>query len=183
MCLGEIELVRNNSKAALDQFAIALNTWKHEPKLYNVIAVALTLQGNYKLARQNFDEGLRLKPDYPALINNYGLMELRAGDFTQALATFSALLASHATDRYSTNRALVELALGQTDAALNDAPGMDVSTLRQTLGRYRPGQTSASIAADVHLETSAIDTTSVIKNSTTQSRGAMPPPMELSKAP
>jgi hypothetical protein len=64
-------------------------------------------------------------------------MQLARGDLQGALATFSALIASSQTnDRYRLNRALVELALGQTAAALADAPGMDEAGLRQTLAIY-----------------------------------------------
>jgi Flp pilus assembly protein TadD len=151
--LGEILLTRGDAPAALDQFTIALRSGQDDPKLFNVVGVALTLEGNYKFARQNFERGLRLKPDYPGLLNNLGLMELREGDLPRALEIFSALIASHPTERYAANRALVELALGQTDAALKDAPGVNEGTLRQTLARYNPDNASTA-SGIVHLERS-----------------------------
>jgi len=101
------------------------------------MGVALALQGQYERAKENYEKGLALTPDYPSLRNNYGLMQLARGDLQGALATFSALIASPgANDRYRLNRALVELALGQTAAALADAPGIDEPGLRQTLAIY-----------------------------------------------
>ena len=143
--LGEIDLTHGQAKAAADQFATALESRKDDPKLYNAIGVALAMQGKYDLAKQNYDKGLAIQPDYPALRNNYGLMQLATGDFPAALDTFSALVASsQASERYRLNRALVELAMGQTDAALADAPGMDEAGLRQTLAIYRaPSQEKA----------------------------------------
>ncbi len=77
-------------------------------------------------------------------------MQLASGDLPGALATFSALVASpQATDRYRLNRALVELAMGRTEAALADAPGMDEPGLRQTLAIYQTpavADTSSNIA-------------------------------------
>ena len=43
----------------------------------------------------------------------------------------------YVNDRYRTNRALAELALGDVNAALLDAPGMDETMLRRTLARYQ----------------------------------------------
>ncbi|HEY1505638.1 MAG TPA: tetratricopeptide repeat protein [Stellaceae bacterium] len=144
--LGEIELTHGAAKAAADQFAIALENRKDDPKLYNAMGVALSMQGQYAEAKENYDKGLALEPDYPSLHNNFGLMQLASGDLFGALATFSALVESPQTnDRYRLNRAMVELALGQTDAAMADAPGVDEAALRQTLAIYRaPPQQSAS---------------------------------------
>ena len=69
---------------------------------------------------------------------------------TAVCAICSALVASpQANDRYRLNRALVELALGQTEAALADAPGMDEPGLRQTLAIYQtPPRDTASANID-----------------------------------
>ena len=144
--LGEINLTHGQAKAASDQFAIALESRENDPKLYNAMGVALSMQGKYELAKENYDKGLALAPDYPSLRNNYGLMQLASGDLPGAFATFSALVNSpQANDRYRLNRALVELAMGQTEAALADAPGMDESGLQQTLAIYRaPPQDNTS---------------------------------------
>jgi hypothetical protein len=53
----------------------------------------------------------------------------------------------YANERYRTNRALAEIALGDTDAALLDAPGMDETMLRRTLARYQPKQEPFQVAA------------------------------------
>jgi len=151
--LGELLLTRGDAPAALDQFTIVLKSRQDDPKLFNVVGVALTIEGRYTLARQNFEEGLRLKPDYPGLLNNLGLLALREGDLPRALETFSDLIASHPSERYAANRALVELALGQIDAAHEDAPGVDDATLRQTLARYNTDQPSGETST-VHLERS-----------------------------
>jgi hypothetical protein len=52
-----------------------------------------------------------------------------------------------ASDRYRFNRALVELAMGQTEAALADAPGTDEPGLRQTLATYLSGPHDNTVAA------------------------------------
>jgi Flp pilus assembly protein TadD len=167
MRLGDIDLSRNAPSDALTEFAIALPHRKSDPALHNAVGVAWTMSGNYQLAQQEFNEGLRLRPEYPALINNYGLMQLRSGDLSGALATFSALTQSpQATDRYRINRALVELALGQTAAALADAPGMDQAALRQVLARYLPEDTNTVSIIDVHLETPVNAATIAASNST-----------------
>ena len=148
--LGEIDLTHGQAKAASDQFAIALESRKNDSKLYNAMGVALSMQGKYELAKENYDKGLALAPDYPSLHNNYGLMQLASGDLQGALATFSALVDSpQANDRYRLNRALVELAMGRTEAALADAPGMDEPGLQQTLAIYQaPAQDNASCNPD-----------------------------------
>jgi hypothetical protein len=112
------------------------------------MGVSLSMQGKNDLAKQNFDQGLAIEPDYPALRNNYGLMQLASGDLKAALETFSTLVASpQATDRYRFNRALVELAMGQTEAALADAPGMDEPGLRETLATYLAPAQADSVKA------------------------------------
>ena len=148
--LGEIDLTHGQAKDAADQFTIALENRKDDPKLYNAAGVAFSMQSKYALAKESYDKGLALEPDYPSLRNNYGLMQFASGDLPGALATFSSLVASpQANDRYRLNRALVELAMGQTEAALADAPGMDESGLRQTLAIYQtPTQEMASTNND-----------------------------------
>ena len=39
------------------------------------------MQGKYALARQSFEVGLKLNPDYVSLQNNYGMMQLQSGDY------------------------------------------------------------------------------------------------------
>lgn len=148
MRLGEIELARGDAKSALDHFAIAMRGKRSDPKLYNLIGVGFTMQGKYALARQSFEVGLKLKPDYASLQNNYGMMQLQSGDYQAAVATFTKLVQSpNANERYRTNRALAEIALGDVDAALLDAPGMDETMLRRTLARYQPKQEPIQVAA------------------------------------
>jgi len=137
--LGEIELARGEAKSALDRFAVAMRGKRSDPKLYNLIGVAFTMQGKYALARQSFEVGLKLQPDYASLQNNYGMMQLQSGDYQAAAATFTKLVQSpYANERYRTNRALAEFAMGDVDAARLDAPGMDETALRRTLARYQP---------------------------------------------
>jgi Flp pilus assembly protein TadD len=151
--LGEIALTHGQAQDATDQFTVALESRKDDPKLYNAMGVALSMQHRYASAKDSYDKGLAIAPDYPSLRNNYGLMQLASGDLQGAMATFSVLVTSPQTnDRYRLNRALVELALGQTDAALADAPGTDEAGLRQTLAIYQPpaqdkAGTSAASAA------------------------------------
>jgi Flp pilus assembly protein TadD len=148
MRLGEIELARGDAKTALDHFAVAMHARQSDPKLYNLIGVAFTMQGKYAMARQSFEVGLKLKPDYAALQNNYGMMQLQSGDYDAAIATFTKLVQSpYADERYRTNRALAEMARGDVNAALLDAPGMDEATLRRTLARYQPKSELIQMAA------------------------------------
>lgn len=149
MRLGELELAHGDSKAALDHFAVAIRGKRSDPKLYNLIGVAFTMQGKYALARQSFEVGLKIQPDYASLQNNFGMMQLQSGDYKAAVATFTKLVQSpHANERYRTNRALAEIAMGDVNAALLDAPSMDEPMLRKTLARYQqPKQEPVQMAA------------------------------------
>jgi len=148
MRIGELELAHGDAKSALDHFAIAMHGKRSDPKLYNLIGVGFTMQGKYALARQSFEVGLKLQPDYASLQNNYGMMQLKSGDYKAAVATFTTLVESHATERYRTNRALAELAAGDVNAALLDAPSMDEPLLRRTLAHYQqPRQEPIQVAA------------------------------------
>jgi Flp pilus assembly protein TadD len=148
MRLGEIELSHGDAKSALDHFAVAIHSKRSDPKLYNLMGVAFTIQGKYALARQSFEVGLKLQPEYAALQNNYGMMQLQSGDYQAAVATFTKLVQSpYANERYRTNRALAELAMGDVNAAQLDAPGMDETMLRRTLARYQPRQEPIQVAA------------------------------------
>jgi Flp pilus assembly protein TadD len=148
MRLGEIELARGDAKSALDHFAVAVRGKQSDPKLYNLIGVGFTMQGKYALARQSFEVGLKLQPDYASLQNNYGMMQLQSGDYQAAVATFTKLVQSpYANERYRTNRALAEIAMGDINAAQLDAPGMDETMLRRTLARYQPRQEPIQVAA------------------------------------
>jgi len=148
MRLGEIELARGDAKSALDHFAVAVRGKRSDPKLYNLIGVGFTMQGKYALARQSFEVGLKLEPDYASLQNNYGMMQLQSGDYQAAVATFTKLVQSpYANERYRTNRALAEIAMGDVNAALLDAPGMDETMLRRTLARYQPKNEPIQVAS------------------------------------
>jgi Tfp pilus assembly protein PilF len=112
------------------------------------MGVAFTMQNKYALARQSFEVGQKLKPDYASLQNNYGMMQLQSGDYDAAVATFTKLVQSpYANERYRTNRALAEIARGDVNAAMLDAPGMDEATLRRTLARYQPKNEPIQMAA------------------------------------
>ena len=158
MRLGEIELAHGDAKSALDHFAVAMRGKRSDPKLYNLIGVGFTMQGKYALARQSFEVGLKLQPEYASLQNNYGMMQLRSGDYKGAAATFSKLVESpHANERYRTNRALAELAMGDVNAALLDAPTMDETLLRRTLARYQqPRQEPIQVASAGNIQTDAM---------------------------
>ena len=151
--LGEIELARGDAKTALDHFALAMHTRQSDPRLYNLMGVAFTMQGKYTMARQSFEIGLNLKPDYASLQNNYGMMQLQSGDYEAARATFTRLVESpNANDRYRTNRALAEIAMGNVGDALLDAPGMDENALRRTLARYQPKGDPIELAAATNIQ-------------------------------
>ncbi|HEY1502826.1 MAG TPA: tetratricopeptide repeat protein [Stellaceae bacterium] len=149
MRLGEIELAHGDAKSALDHFAVAIRGKRSDPKLYNLIGVAFTMQGKYTLARQSFEVGLKIQPDYASLQNNYGMMQLQSGDYKAAVATFTKLVQSpQANERYRTNRALAEIAMGNVSEALLDAPSMDETLLRRTLAHYQqPRQEMIQVAA------------------------------------
>jgi hypothetical protein len=53
----------------------------------------------------------------------------------------------YANERYRTNRALAEIARGDVNAAMLDAPGMDETSLRRTLARYQPKNEPIQMAA------------------------------------
>jgi Flp pilus assembly protein TadD len=158
MRLGEIELAHGDAKSALDHFAVAVRGKRSDPKLYNLIGVGFTMEGKYALARQSFEVGLKLQPEYASLQNNYGMMQLKSGDYKGAVATFSKLVESpHANERYRTNRALAELAMGDVTSALLDAPSMDEPLLRRTLARYQqPRQEPIQVASAGNIQTDAI---------------------------
>ncbi|HWE76731.1 MAG TPA: tetratricopeptide repeat protein [Stellaceae bacterium] len=173
MRLGEIELARGDAKAALDHFAAAMHARQSDPKLYNLMGVAFTMQAKYTMARQSFEVGLKLKPDYASLQNNYGMMQLQSGDYKAAVATFTKLVQSpYANDRYRTNRALAEIAMGDVDAALLDAPGADEATLRRTLARYQPKSEPIQMAS----------ATSIQMDVTPRGRETEPTPAALQQA-
>ena len=157
MRLGEIELAHGDAKSALDHFAIAMRGKRSDPKLYNLIGVGFTMQGKYALARQSFEVGLKLQPEYASLQNNYGMMQLKSGDYKGAVTTFTKLVESpHANERYRTNRALAEMAMGDVTAALLDAPSMDEPLLRRTLARYQqPRQEPIQVASAGNIQTDA----------------------------
>jgi Tfp pilus assembly protein PilF len=117
--------------------------------------------------------GLKLKPEYASLQNNYGMMQLQSGDYEAARATFTKLVQSPAAnDRYRTNRALAEVALGDVDAALLDAPGMDETTLRRTLARYQPKEAPIQMASAGNIQMDV----------TPRARAAEPTPANLQQA-
>jgi Flp pilus assembly protein TadD len=148
MPLGEIELTRGDAKAALVHFRLAMQSRQSDSKLYNLMGVAFTMEGQYALARQSFEVGLKLKPNYPSLQNNYGMMQLQSGDYEAAVGTFTKLVQSpYTSERYRTNLALAEIAIGSVDAALLDAPGMDEAMLRHMLARYQPRSERMQMAA------------------------------------
>ena len=147
--LGELELTRGETAAALDQFKLALASRKDDAKLYNAMGVAYATQGHYELALQSYKLGLAINPDYPALRNNYGLLQLATGDLNDAVVTFEKLVKTTPSDRYRINLALVYTALGRDDDAQKASKDlMDEAALKTALAAYyHPTTAAAPIAA------------------------------------
>jgi Flp pilus assembly protein TadD len=135
--LGELALMAGDANAAIDKFAHALKNHKDDAQLNNSIGVAYAIGGYYDLARQHYKAAMAVDPFNTSVQNNYGLLQLSTGDLQGALATFLALTkVSNATDRYRVNLALVYLALGRTNDALANAPGISEPQLHQMLAVY-----------------------------------------------
>ncbi len=61
--LGEIALTHGQAKDAADQFSIALESRKDDPKLYNAMGLSQSMQGKYAVAKESYDEGPAIGPD------------------------------------------------------------------------------------------------------------------------
>jgi Flp pilus assembly protein TadD len=120
-------LVQENRYADATQFlrrAIELqpNEWTY----YSAIGVAFDQQGNHADAKTAYERALALKPGEPAVLNNFAMSRMIAGDLTGARALLLQAKANGATDpKIDANLALLDKAAPFTPAP---APAMAAAT-------------------------------------------------------
>lgn len=122
VALGARTIVRNRDWR--DDFSLwtaAVRAVPGSAKAHESAAVQYGLRGEYDVARSEFEEALRIYPDFPAAYESYGLLEASVGHDVKALDLLKRALAM--SDKDSMNSGLANVAvqlmkLNQNDEAL-----------------------------------------------------------------
>lgn len=125
-------------EVALDEIKQALSSAPDYADAHSVRALIYTEMGEKDLAEESFQRALRLSPNNPDYLNNYGWFLCRTGQESRAIANFEAALQSPAYQ--SPGKALTNA--GICSLKRNDFIAADRYLLQAF--RYEPGNPAVS---------------------------------------
>ena len=129
-------------------FAQCVRATKNNPEAYYNLALAQYLNGKREAAQQNFQEAIRIRPQYEDARNNLGLLLLELNDPAGATNVFTGLLRrnpTHDVALLSMGRALAELgdtgqAKGYLELARSAEAHVELGRLLEKMNRKNEAQ-------------------------------------------
>ena len=124
---GKVLIQQGRARAALDFLQRAVQLQQRDWTLYSALGVAYDQVGDYQSARNAYDYALSLKPGETAILNNYAMSRMLAGDLPQAKKLIAAAAAGSKDARVARNMKLIgEMTPAEIAAAtpaVRHAPG------------------------------------------------------------
>jgi len=155
--LGMRTMVRNQDwKNNFSLFSSGVRAVPTSARAHRNLADEYVHLGQFELARAEFQTALRIYPDYPEVLENYGQLEARRGHDAEArtLLEGAVLMTTRGSPDYAfmkVNLAAQLMKMGQSDEAMKllnqvveDWPAYSPAWSTRALICYRRGQTSAA---------------------------------------
>jgi Flp pilus assembly protein TadD len=116
---GKVLAQQGRAREAIDFLGRAVQLQQGDWTLYSALGVALDQVGDYDSARGAYERALMLKPDEAAVLNNFAMSRMLAGDLAQAKRLIAQASAGSRDERVARNQKLIA---GLTPPQLAAAP-------------------------------------------------------------
>ncbi len=157
---GKVMVAQGHSDDAVAFLKRALELSPNDWTLYSAIGAAFDQKNEYDNARIAYQRGLQLKPGEPALLNNYAMSRMLAGDLPAAQTLIAQAQAAGNDPKIAHNAALMANLRGSRAedaaparpiaAASMSTPAPDMATAKPaTLRPSKPAPVQAAIARPV----------------------------------
>ena len=118
---GKVLIQQGRTREALDFLRRAVELQQNDWTVYSALGVAYDQTGDYANARAAYDRALALKPGESAVLNNYAMSRLQAGDLDGAKHLIAEASAAAKDGRIARNLKMIG-ALKLPVAKTKDAP-------------------------------------------------------------
>jgi Flp pilus assembly protein TadD len=115
---GKVLIQQGRARDSLDFLTRAVQLRDGDWTLYSALGVAYDQLGDYQNARAAYERALSLKPNETAILNNYAMSRMLAGDFAQAKKLITQAAAGSNDERIAHNVKLID---GLAPAAVANA--------------------------------------------------------------
>jgi tetratricopeptide (TPR) repeat protein len=131
---GKVLIEQGRSAEALDFLRRAVQLQSNDWTLYSALGIAYDQKSDYASAEAAYTRALQLKPGESAILNNFAMSRVQAGDLDRAKELIAQAASASKDDRIAKNVTLIA-SLKAPARALVPASGIAASTLPRQLGR------------------------------------------------
>lgn len=104
---GKVLVQQGRINEALDFLRRAVQLQPNDWTYYSALGVALDSKGDYPNAKQAYERALTLKPGESAVLNNFAMSRLQAGDLESAKSLIGSAAAASKDERIARNARLI----------------------------------------------------------------------------
>jgi Flp pilus assembly protein TadD len=105
---GKVLIQQGRARDAIDFLTRAVQLQQADWMLYSALGVAYDQVGDFGNARAAYERALSLKPNEPAILNNYAMSRMLAGDLGQAKKLIAMAAAGSIDERVARNVKLID---------------------------------------------------------------------------
>jgi Flp pilus assembly protein TadD len=105
---GKVLIQQGRARSAIDFLTRAVQLQQADWMLYSALGVAYDQVGDFGNARAAYERALSLKPDETAILNNYAMSRMLAGDLAQAKRLIAQASATSKDERITRNVKLID---------------------------------------------------------------------------
>lgn len=118
---GDLARIHKQYGAAVGYYRAALKNEPRNPALYNKLGIAYLQYGNHKEARKQFNQAIKLNPQFVDALNNVGAVDCIDKKYNPAIRALKKALALNETNASAhLNMAEAWMGLKQVDRAMNE---------------------------------------------------------------
>ncbi len=105
---GKVLIQQGRARSAIDFLTRAVQLQQADWMLYSALGVAYDQVGDFANARAAYERALSLKPNETAILNNYAMSRMLAGDLPQAKKLIAMAAAGSIDERVARNVKLID---------------------------------------------------------------------------
>jgi Flp pilus assembly protein TadD len=132
---GKVLVLEGRSSEALDFLRRAVQLRTNDWTLYSALGVVYDQKADYANAEAAYSRALQLKPGESAVLNNYAMSRLQAGDLERARQLIAQAANASGDDRIAKNLKMIAALKAPPAKTPAPATGMAASSPPRTLGR------------------------------------------------